>query len=136
MNSDTTLRFESIAPADIEAFQTQREKILTAVYDRFSCDPVIKDSLNDAKQMRLARESANIFVGNFYSCVKYNVPDALTEYLVWLRSFLQSREIDSKFLPRMIHAVQMSTRAFLPEPEQDSICSTLHFIKKQELEAR
>ncbi|MBN1447792.1 MAG: hypothetical protein JXA28_07660 [Bacteroidetes bacterium] len=131
------IHFGGIAPQDIEEFHRQREKILSAVCDKIVHTPGLETLAGDEEKMRLAHESAKIFIENFHATVKYQLPGALLEYLDWLRGFLNSRGFPPAFLPILISAVRTGAHAFLEIYNSDEIGAVLlQFRKREELAAQ
>jgi hypothetical protein len=133
MLTDATTTATTIPADALEAFHAEREKLLSAVYDRFTADAEFHEIAQRDATLRLARESASIFFENFYVSHKYHVPQALDEYLQWLRGFLASRHLPASFIPAMMRSLRRAVQAFVPMTASDSIASALHALRRREL---
>ncbi len=132
VNSPPVISFDSTHSAAIERFRAERENILAAVYSRLLSDTALERCLSSEAARRLALESAKIFIENFTVSVKYGLPGAILDYLDWLRGFLQARGVPQGFIPRMIHAAQIASQAFLSEPDADIIAGLLRDLRKRQ----
>jgi hypothetical protein len=132
VNSPPVISFDSSHSAAIERFRAEREKILAAVDSRLLSDTALEQCLSSETARRLALESAKIFIENFTVSVKYGLPQAILDYLDWLRGFLQTRGVPQAFIPRMIHAAQIASQAFLSEPDADIIAGLLRDLRKRQ----
>ncbi len=129
-----TLTFSAIAQADIETFEKQKEKIVTAVTDHLFRCTALSDALSDPEHARIARECVKIFTENFLTTVKYQLPEALLDYVAWLRGFLASRSFPPSFIPHLIAGMRNAVHAFLEEGRSDDICAALRTLRLGELQ--
>lgn len=126
------ISFGAIAAPDVEEFQKQKEKILSAVIDRLECNEAFRDLIADPERARLARECAKIFVENLQATMKYQLPTALIEYLDWLRSFLTHRHFPASFIPNLLAATRTATHAFMEQYNSDAIAEALRQLQQRE----
>jgi len=126
------LSFSAIAAEDLDTFYRQKEKILTATIEKISNCTQFDDIVSDGERMRLARECTSIFTENFHATAKYNLPQALLEYLDWLRNFLRHRNFPATFIPTMICALRHATHAFMENANSDAIASVLMQLQRHE----
>ncbi|MDX9759910.1 MAG: hypothetical protein RBU27_12185 [Bacteroidota bacterium] len=131
---DQPLTFSRIAAADLEAFERQKEKIVTAVTEHIFRDPELQAIPNDREKSRLARECVKIFTENLGATMKHDLPAALVDYLDWLRAFLRHRGFPITFIPRMIAGTRNAAHAFLENANSDEICTALRTLRALELE--
>jgi hypothetical protein len=124
--------FNGIAPDDLEEFHRQQDKILAAVLERLARSPEAAAVFKDGERLRIARESAHIFLENFHATARYRIPAAILEYLDWLRGFLLSRGFPPEFLPSLLHAAKIAAHAFMEHHNSDGIASALTALQHRE----